>query len=190
MPRFGKKRIVAVDLENVQTYLYGWYTSLDAAGSTVFGHIDLTSPAPKPTIFGATRPKPQRSTHKQSGATSFISKALKTSPLFQLVKKEKLYAQPSSGSSRSQRVYVDFHGVKYAWNQPTEVATKAGSLSGLGVSTVNSTVKPAIGVNNVMIGGVFMGKPPRARKIVDSSGDVDTVSCFYDISKDLPAGWF
>jgi hypothetical protein len=41
-----------------------------------------------------------------------------------------------------------------------------------------------------MIGGVFMGKPPRARKIVDSSGDVDTVSCFYDISKDLPAGWF
>jgi hypothetical protein len=176
-------------MELTNAFNYGWYTSLDAAASTLFGHIDMTgTSSAKPVVFGASRPQPQRSIHKLSRATSFIAVAKKEDAAFQPVKKEKACPKPSPGNAKSKRVYVTYEGVNYAWNQPTEVIDKSGGMSALGVKDVESSTQCAIGVNTVWNQGVFHGKPPRARKIVDSSGDVDTVSSFYGVAT-LPEGW-
>ena len=187
--RYGKRRLVAVELQNVGTYLYGWKTSLDATTSALFGHTDAAASATKPVIFGASRPKPVRAARKTTGQSSFLDKSKLEEAGFNLISKETSFALPRT-SDKSVTVYVSYEGVNYAWHQPTEVRTKAteGELTKLGVKAVDGTVKAALGVNTIMKNGSFIGKPPRARKVVDATGDVDVVSSFYGVST-LPTGW-
>ena len=187
--RYGKRRLVSVELQGVSTYLYGWKTSLDSTTSTLFGHGEaLTTSASKPVIFGASRPKPQRSSLKTTGQSSFLDKSKLDDNKFDLISKETSFARPRT-SSKSVAVYVDYEGVKFAWNQPTEVREKAGDLSSIGVKPVDGTIKAALGVNTIMLNASFIGKPPRARKMVDSSGDIDVVSSYYS-GATIPTGWY
>jgi hypothetical protein len=187
--RYGKRRLVAVELQGVSTYMYGWKTSLDATTSTTFGHTAAESAGTKPVIFGASRPKPVRAALKSTGQSSFLDKAKLADAGFNLISKETSFALPRT-SDKSVTVYVSYEGVMFAWHQPTEVRNKAtdGELTKLGVKPVDNTVKAALGVNTIMKNGSFIGKPPRARKVVDASGEIDTVSSYYGVAA-LPTGW-
>jgi hypothetical protein len=190
---------VCVELNSVGTYYYGWKTSLDEAASTKFGHQNATTASSsKPVIFGASRPKPTRASIKgvNAGQSSFVDKSKTdesgnvTDNSLQLISKEKGFLRPRL-SNKAVAVYVEYENVMYGWYQPLDVREKGGGMADLGVKTVTGTVKAAFGINNIMKAGSFIGKPPRARKMVDSTGDTDTVSSFYSSSvQSLPEGWY
>jgi len=197
--RYGKRRLVCVELNSVGTYFYGWKTSLDEANSTKFGHQSATTASnSKPVIFGASRPKPTRASIKgaNAGQSSFVDKSKTdasgnvTDNALQLISKEVGFLRPRV-SNKSAAVYVDYEDVKFGWYRPLDVAEKGGGMSELGVKVVDGTVKAAFGINNIMKAGSFIGKPPRARKMVDSTGETDTVSSYYGSSvQSLPDGWY
>jgi hypothetical protein len=193
MPRYTPRRAVAVKIGGIATFFYGFKTSLSTDDSSKFGHKALTSPPGTPVVFGATRPKPARARAKVStgldGPVSFCDESkISSADLVQI--SDPLPVPGPRESSKSTRVYVTYGTVDYAWNQPAEVRAKISDWSTVGVKVLTGNQNAAIGVNAIMNkDGVMIGKPPRARKVADGTGDIDIVSTFYGVDK-LPDGWF
>jgi hypothetical protein len=178
---------------------YGFLTNLNTDDRAALLHQDLDEGGNGGTgvvFFGASRPKPPRAKKVSDGTTSFygISSEAGAGLADGWVK-----ISPSRGfpvprtSSKSRLVYVDIAGGKYAWNQPTEVATQIGDDgTALGVTLAAGADKVWIGVNTITnVDGNKLGKPKRATKEGAGEDGVNKISTWikYPLTTAIPEGW-
>jgi len=190
--RYNAREPVYVQVEGIN---YGFQTNLTAGDQTALQHKALST-ATTPVAFGCGRPKPPRFKKDDGSASSFGDINLTTLGIpdgWTLAKYAKRVPRPRE-TDKSKLVYVEVGGLKYAWMQPKEVATKiGGDLAALGIQTPTNADKCVLGANllrNAVVDGFAYTKPPRARKIEIAGVDgTDSISTFFDPSVTLPAGW-
>lgn len=185
-------RVPITSANGTINYIYQSNVDLPAGDLTILGVVAVDPAAiPAGSVFQANSPKPARMRrfnptrlHDSSFVASAQIGAAKADDWTVAAKAQ--YAPVKTSGGRTQTVYVEVGGIRYAWNMHSErIARLSASLAALGITIATQNDRASL------VWGATAPKPAQASTTLAGVGGTDVITVFVGQAEEdnLPTGW-